>query len=63
MKAVIDTNIVVSAVLRDQDPEAIIRFITAQEDWQWHASLDILTEYTEVLQRPKFALPSAVLQT
>lgn len=61
MKVVIDTNIVVSAVLRDRDPEAVIRFVVAQPDWQWFASAAILTEYTEVLQRPKFALPPDVL--
>ena len=62
MKVVIDTNVVVSAVLRDRDPEAVIRFVTAQANWQWSASSHILTENNEVLRRPKFGLPIEVLE-
>lgn len=58
MKALIDANVLVSAALRDKDPEAVILFIAAQLDWQWIVSADILAEYREVLSRPKFALPA-----
>lgn len=62
MKVVIDTNIVVSAVLKDRDPEAIIRFVIGHPQYEWIASRDILTEYVEVLRRPKFRLPDTLLQ-
>lgn len=62
MKVVIDTNIVVSAVLKDRDSELVIRFIIAHPEYEWVGSRDILTEYTEVLQRPKFRLPDALVQ-
>jgi uncharacterized protein len=61
MKVVIDTNIVVSAVLKDRDPEAIIRFVIAHPPYVWIASRDILAEYTDVLRRPKFRLPVQLL--
>lgn len=62
MKVVIDTNIVVSAVLKDRDPEAVIRFVIGHSQYEWIASSDILVEYSEVLRRPKFRLPDALLQ-
>lgn len=62
MNVVIDTNIVISAVLKDRDPEAIIRFVIDHPQYDWIASRDILTEYTDVLRRPKFRLPDALLQ-
>jgi putative PIN family toxin of toxin-antitoxin system len=60
MKVLIDTNVLVSAALRDKDPEAVILFVAAQPDWLWIVSADILAEYREVLSRPKFALPAEV---
>lgn len=62
MKVVIDTNVVVSAVLKDRDPEAIIRFIIGHPQYEWIASRDILTEYADVMRRPKFQLPDTLLQ-
>jgi putative PIN family toxin of toxin-antitoxin system len=61
MRVVVDTNVVVSANLRDRLPERVILFITARPDFEWVASREILTEYREVLRRPKFALPETVL--
>jgi uncharacterized protein len=43
--------------LRDRDPEIAILFIAARTDCEWVVSSDILTEYKEVLNRPKFKLP------
>ncbi len=60
MKVLIDTNVLVSAALRDKDPEAVILFVAARPDWQWIVSADILAEYREVLSRPKFALPDEI---
>lgn len=62
MNVVIDTNIVVSAVLKDRDPEAIIRFVIAHPQYEWIASYAILAEYADVLRRPKFRLPAQLLQ-
>ena len=61
MRVVVDTNVVVSAILRDRLPERVILFIIARPDFEWVASRDILAEYREVLRRPKFGLPETVL--
>ena len=60
MKVVIDTNIIVSAALRDRDPEAVILFVAEQPDFEWIVSEEILEEYKAVLSRPKFGLPEEV---
>lgn len=61
MRVVVDTNVVVSAILRDRVPEKVLLFIIARPDFQWVASPEILTEYREDLRRPKFGLPDSVL--
>jgi putative PIN family toxin of toxin-antitoxin system len=61
MRVVVDTNVVISAILRDRLPEKVLFFIISQPDFEWVASAEILTEYREVLQRPKFALPDSLL--
>ena len=62
MKVVIDTSVVVSAAFRDRIPEEIILFIVRSLDFEWIASPDILTEYVEVLGRPKFGLAPSVVR-
>jgi uncharacterized protein len=62
MRIVIDTNILISAVLRDRTPEAILLFIIESPDWQWIASSSIVDEYIGVLSRPKFKLPKDILE-
>ena len=47
MKVVIDTNVLVSAALRDRDPEAVILFIVARADFEWIVSPEILVEYKD----------------
>jgi len=61
MRVVVVTNVVVSAILRERLPERVILFIIARPDFEWVASREILTEYREVLRRPKFGLPETVL--
>ena len=39
MKIVIDTNIVISAILKDRDPEIVILFVAGHPDFQWIASV------------------------
>ena len=60
MKVLIDTNVLISAVLKDKDPEAVILFVVEQADFEWLVSPNILAEYETVLRRPKFNLPDEV---
>jgi putative PIN family toxin of toxin-antitoxin system len=62
MRVVVDTNVVVSAILRDRNPERAIVHLVESADWEWVASSDILAEYRAVLRRPKFALPATMLE-
>ncbi len=61
MRVVVDTNVVVSAILRDRLPEKILLFIIGHPDFEWVASREILAEYRAVLHRSKFALPESTL--
>jgi putative PIN family toxin of toxin-antitoxin system len=60
MRVVIDTNVLVSAVLRDRDPELVIQFIVDHIEFEWIVSQEILVEYKEVLSRRKFRLTQEV---
>jgi len=60
MKVLIDTNVLVSAVLRDRIPEEVILFVTSRADMQWIVSPEILAEYNEVLGRTKFDLTQEI---
>lgn len=61
MKVLIDTNVLVSAVLRDRAPEEVLLFVVGHSDYTWIVSGDIVAEYYSVLSRPRFALPREVL--
>jgi putative PIN family toxin of toxin-antitoxin system len=60
MRIVVDTNVLVSAILKDRDPELVIQFIVDHSEFEWIASQDILSEYKEVLNRRKFRLTQEV---
>jgi uncharacterized protein len=62
MRIIIDTNILISAILRDRTPEKVLLFIIESPNCQWIASPTIIDEYLGVLSRPKFNLPPAILQ-
>ncbi len=62
MKVIFDTNVVISAALKDRLPETVILFVTEHADFEWIASAEIVAEYEEVLRRPKFKLPEAIIQ-
>ncbi len=62
MRVVIDTNIIVSAILRDRAPEQTLQFVINSPEWEWIASPSIVAEYIGVLSRPKFKLPETVIQ-
>ncbi|OLE55737.1 MAG: putative toxin-antitoxin system toxin component, PIN family [Acidobacteria bacterium 13_1_20CM_3_53_8] len=61
MKVVIDTSVVVSAALKDRDPEAIILFVVERPEFEWIVSASILEEYKAVLRRERFGLPKEIL--
>lgn len=61
MKVIIDTNDLVSAVLKDRIPEEVVLFIASRDDIEWIVSPQIMVEYKEVLGRDKFGLPGDIL--
>ena len=63
MKIIVDTNVLVSAIIRDNIPEQVIMWIVSQPVIEWVATAEILQEYKEVLQRKKFKLPSDVIDS
>jgi len=62
MNVLVDTNVLVSAVIRDRLPQRVIDEIVRSEDWFWIVSVQIEREYREVLARPKFKVPQATQQ-
>ena len=62
MNVLVDTNVVVSAMIRDGLSRRIINEIVARDDWFWIVTTAIETEYHEVLARPKFNIPPAIQQ-
>jgi len=62
MNVLIDTNVLLSAALRDRLPERLVLFVASRDDFRWLVTAEILAEYTEVLGRPKFGLDQETLQ-
>src|SRR3989337_2391624 len=62
MKILVDTNVLLSAAWRDRLPEKVVQHVAMNGDCQWIVTTEILKEYVEVLQRPKFGLPGSILQ-
>lgn len=60
MKVVVDTNVLVSAILKDKEPETVLLFIASHPEIEWIVSPHILEEYEEVLSREKFGLPDNI---
>ena len=56
MRVVIDTNVLVSAAISDRNPEAMILFVVANHEFEWVVSVEILSEYKEVLSRGRLRL-------
>ena len=56
LKAVLDTNVVVSAHLTADGPAALIFRLALSRYFRSYVSEEILEEYSEVLQRRKFKL-------
>ncbi len=52
MNVLIDTNVLLSAALRDKQPERVVLHVATRDDCKWLVTPEILAEYTEVLRRP-----------
>ena len=61
MKVVIDTNVLLSAALRDKLPERVVFYVAGRDDFRWLVTPQIMAEYTNVLGRPKFGLDQQAL--
>jgi predicted nucleic acid-binding protein len=62
VKVVVDSNVVVSAILKDRVPEQVLQFILQHSEMEWIATDEIVNEYLAVLARPKFAIPQPILE-
>lgn len=62
MNVLIDTNVLLSAALRDRLPEQVVRYVATADDCRWIVTAEIVLEYVEVLKRPKFGLSPPLLQ-
>jgi len=62
MRIVVDTNVLVSAILRGRMPKTAIQSIIDRPDCEWLISLEIIAEYKDVLLRPKFKLSQEVIE-
>ena len=62
MNVLVDTNVLISAVIRDRLPQRVIDAIVFRDDWFWIVTAEIEREYHEVLARAKFNVPVEVQQ-
>jgi len=62
VRVVIDTNVVVSAALKDRVPEEVILFIVGHPEFDWIGTTEIVNEYNSVLSRKKIGLPQETIQ-
>lgn len=62
MNILVDTNVLLSAALRDRLPEQVVRYVAMDLNHRWLVTPEIVKEYFEVLQRPKFGLSVESLQ-
>jgi len=61
MRILFDTNVVLSGILKDRDPLRAILFALEHPEFEWIGSVEILQEYVNVLQRPKFRLDDSLI--
>ncbi|HEX5470619.1 MAG TPA: putative toxin-antitoxin system toxin component, PIN family [Lacipirellulaceae bacterium] len=62
MNILIDTNVLLSAALRDRLPERVVLFVATNSSLRWIVTPEIRDEYARVLERRKFGLSQDVLQ-
>lgn len=51
MKVLIDTNVQLSAALRDKLPERVVLYVASKDEIHWLVTPEVLSEYTNVLRR------------
>ncbi|MEB3121807.1 MAG: putative toxin-antitoxin system toxin component, PIN family [Snowella sp.] len=56
MRIIIDTNILISSALKRAKAKTVIAYIISSTEYQWLVSSEIIDEYKNVLNRPKFRL-------
>jgi putative PIN family toxin of toxin-antitoxin system len=61
MNVLVDTNVLLSAALRNRLPERVVIFVATNDSWKWLVTDQIVAEYTEVLKRPKFGFSDDVI--
>ena len=57
MNIVVDTNVVVSSLLRNGKPRKVIARLLEHPSYDWVITEEIRKEYEEVICRPRFKLP------
>jgi uncharacterized protein len=62
MNIILDTNVLLSAAWRNGLPERVVLDAATTSDCEWIVTAPILSEYVSVLRRPKFNLPSELVQ-
>lgn len=62
LKQVIDTNIIVSAILKPHSQERLLFNLALSRRIDFYISPDVLEEYQEVLSRKKFKLTSSEVE-
>jgi uncharacterized protein len=63
VKVIIDTNVLISAILKDRVPEELILFIVRHGKFEWFVTDEILEEYFSVMKRRKFNLSSDIIRS
>ncbi len=61
-RVVFDTNVLVSAALRDRDPEHVMLAVMSRRDWEWVATAAVKNEYVRVLSSPRLSIPADVVE-
>lgn len=61
MIVLIDTNVLMSAALRDRLPERLVHHIAGSDKYRWVVTPEILNVYVGVLRRPKFKLGTDIV--
>jgi putative PIN family toxin of toxin-antitoxin system len=62
MNVIIDTNVLISAALRDRLPEEVVLYVATNDQCRWIVTAEIVLEYLGVIARPKFDLSAEVIR-
>ncbi|HET6881035.1 MAG TPA: PIN domain-containing protein [Pirellulales bacterium] len=62
MNVLIDTNVLLSAAIRDKLPERVVLYVATRDDFRWLVTPEIIAEYVDVLRRPRFGLDQQTIE-